>query len=108
MTKMTLKDPFIDEILERSKTLEIRINDGDAARVRVGEVIKLFSSKREVRVRVTRIQRFRNFADTVAQISYARVTRLVGSSEELLSALRRIYPRSAEQKGVLVFTIERA
>lgn len=107
MTKMTLKDPFIDEILDGGKTLEIRINDGNAARIVMGEVIKLFSSKRSVQVRVTRIQRFRDFAATVAQIPYARVTRLVGSAEELLSALRRIYPRSAERKGVIVFTIER-
>ncbi len=108
MISMSIRDFLIDEILDGDKTLEIRINDGDAARVRVGDEIELFSSSREVRVHVTKIRRFRNFTDAVSKIPYHRVSKQLRSADGLLSELQGIYLLSRERKGVLVLTIERA
>ncbi|MBC7234788.1 MAG: ASCH domain-containing protein [Chloroflexi bacterium] len=97
-----IKDEYLGQILAGHKTVEVRVGYSNILRLREGDLLLLNG---EHRYRITRIAHYADFADLLAHEDPATIAPDL-SPEELLPALRAIYPPAKEALGVVALEIE--
>jgi ASC-1-like (ASCH) protein len=90
------------QLFLEGKDLEVYIRDGQPQRVRRGDA--LFIRNRFWR-RVIAIRPYPDFAVMLLTEDYRRIDPRAATSDEVLAALKAMYPAHVERKGVLVFEL---
>ncbi len=102
MTKtLWIKDEYLQQILAGRKTVEVRVAYSNLTRLNPGDHLLLNDAHPFI---IRRIARYTNFEDLLAhEDAHAIAPEL--SPEELLPAMRAIYPPDKEALGVIAIEI---
>ena len=92
-----IKEEYLAQILAGRKTVEVRVAYSNVARLEVGD--RLLLNERHPYV-IRRVGRYAGFEELLAQEDPAAIAPDL-SPEELLDALRAIYPPDKESLGVV-------
>ncbi|MBN1361487.1 MAG: ASCH domain-containing protein [Sedimentisphaerales bacterium] len=98
-----IKDDYLQQILSGRKTVEIRVGYSNITRLEVGDRLLLNDA---YPFRIVRIGQYANFQELLGQEDPALIAPDL-SPDELLDALRAIYPLEKEFLGVVALEIER-
>jgi len=106
---VTLKQQYIRQIKNGSKTVEGRINSGMFLKFRAGDEVRFFCNTDEVTCRVTKITSYNSFRDMLEATGVENCLADVRSLEEGVRIYDNIpgYAAKARQFGVLAIHIER-
>ncbi len=96
-----IKDEYLAEILAGRKTIEVRVAYANIARLQPGDRLRLNDAHAFV---IRRVGRYDSFEALLAHEESGRIAPGMGP-EELLAALRRIYPSDKEALGVIALEI---
>ncbi len=104
MRTMRVKQRFIDQIVKRQKTLEVRIGYGNIKKIRPGERIRLITHKSEQIIRVIDVRVYSSFA---TMLEHEDAKKIVPDSDKskVLNLLKEIYPPDKEKLGVYVLEV---
>lgn len=97
-----IRQPYLQQILAGRKTIEVRVGYTNIARLEVGDFLLLNDQHR---VRIRRIGRYANFEELVANEDPAAIAPDL-PPEDLLLALREIYPPEKEALGAVALEVE--
>lgn len=97
-----IKDEYLEQILEGRKTVEVRVGYRNITRLEVGDRLLLND---EHPFRIVRIGRYASFEELLAHKDPASMAPDL-SRDQLLEALRDIYPPEKEWLGVIALEIE--
>jgi len=97
-----IKEPYLAQILTRQKTIEVRVGYPNILRLRPGSPLRLNDAHP---ARVRRITVYPDFAALVAAEDAARIAPGM-TADELLAALRALYPPDKEALGAVALEIE--
>jgi ASC-1-like (ASCH) protein len=97
-----IKDEYLAQILAGRKTVEVRVSYPNIARLAVGDRLLLND---EHPFCVVRIGRYESFEELLAHEDPATIAPDL-PSEQLLDALRDIYPPEKETLGVIALEVE--
>ncbi len=103
MKTLWIKDEYLRWILDGRKTIEVRVAYSNIARLQVGDHVLLNGQHPFV---IQRIARYANFDELLAHENAQAIAPDL-SREELLAALRKIYPPEKESLGVVALEIAR-
>ena len=98
-----IKDEYLEQILAGRKMVEVRVGYSNITRLEVGDRLLLNG---EHHFRIVRIGRYEGFEDLLAQEDPAAIAPDL-PPEQLLDALRAIYPAEKEALGVIALEVER-
>jgi ASC-1-like (ASCH) protein len=96
-----LKDEYLAAILDGLKTVEVRVAYSNITRLEVGDCLLLNGT---YPFAIHRIGRYGSFADLLAHENHASIAHGV-SPDDLLCALRELYPPDREALGVVALEI---
>jgi ASC-1-like (ASCH) protein len=103
-TTLWIKEQYLQQILRGEKTVEVRVGYPNILRLKAGDAIRL-NDRHAATIR--RVARYHSFDELLeAEDRRAIAPRL--SEEELLSALRSIYPTEKEALGAVALELELA
>jgi ASC-1-like (ASCH) protein len=97
-----IREPYLQQILEGRKTVEIRVAYSNIARLEVGDILRLND---EHPVRIRRIGRYADFAELLRHEDPAAIAPDTPPGE-LLAAIRAIYPPEKESLGAVALEVE--
>lgn len=107
--KMKLQPLSFDEIKAGRKTIEIRLLDDKRKLVKAGDNIVFYKNPNlddNVKVRVEKIQKFKNFNELVNNVDVKLNGNIYKTKKDWLSDLRNFYPKEKEENlGVVCFYI---
>jgi len=103
MKTLWIKEEYLRWILDGRKTIEVRVAYSNIARLKVGDHVMLNEQHPFV---IRRIARYANFNDLLAHENVEAIAFDL-SREELLAALRKIYPPEKESLGVVALELGR-
>jgi ASC-1-like (ASCH) protein len=98
-----IREPYLQQILDGRKTVEVRVAYSNVARLEVGDVLRL-NDRHPVRIR--RIGRYADFEELLRHEDPAAIAPDI-PPEALLAAIRAIYPPEKEALGVVALELER-
>ena len=101
MKTLWIRDEYLRWILDGRKTIEVRVAYSNIVRLQVGDQVLLND---QYPFEIRRIARYANFADLLADENAQAIAPDL-SREELLAALRKIYPQEKESIGVVALEI---
>jgi len=99
-----LKAEYLAHILAGRKTVEVRVGYPTILRLRPGDRLRLND---EHLVTIRRLGHYRDFEELLAHEDTAAIAPDL-SPEELLSALRALYPPEKESLGAIALEVERS
>lgn len=99
-----IKPEYLEEILAGRKTIEVRVGYANIRRLQAGDILLL---NQEHPYRIRRIAVYPNFDDLLAQEPADRIAPGL-SPQELLAALRALYPPEKEALGAVAIELEPA
>ncbi len=102
MKTLWIKDEYLRWILDGRKTIEVRVAYSNIARLKVGDPV-LLNDQHPFMIR--RIARYANFVELLAHENAQAIAPDL-SCDELLAALRKIYPSEKESLGIVALEIE--
>ena len=97
-----IRDEYLHEILRGAKTVEVRVGYPNIVRLRPGDELRLND---RYLVRIRRIARYPGFEALLAAEDPQTIAPHL-SAEELLAALRAIYPAENEALGAVALELE--
>lgn len=97
-----IKDEYMQLILAGRKTIEVRVGYDNVRRLQAGDRLLLNDQHPFV---IRRIGRYASFEELLAREDAAAIAPGV-APEELLAAMRAIYPPQKESLGVVALEIE--
>ena len=97
-----IRDPYLQQILAGRKTVEVRVAYSNVARLEPGDLLRL-NDQQPARVR--RVGRYRSFEELLAAEDPTAIAPDM-PAEELLQALREIYPPEKEALGVIALELD--
>ncbi|MGH3759435.1 ASCH domain-containing protein [Actinophytocola sp.] len=103
--EMGICNRYFDLVATGRKTIEIRVNDSNRKKIKVGSLIRFRCQGDQVLTRVTRVARYANFDEMFDREEVASVNPLT-TREEQLANIRQIYPPEREALGVVAIGIE--
>jgi len=106
--QLNLRKPYLQLIADGLKTIEVRVGYPKMRRIQAGHELTFFSGDETVITHVKRVTEYTSFEDMLDHEDPVAIGGELGESkEELLAAIRDIYPPDKEQLGVLAIEIER-
>ncbi len=99
-----VREPYLGQILAGRKTVEVRVAYSNIARLEVGDVLLLNGRHR---VRIRRIGRYADFARMLEHEDPAAIAPDT-PADDLLAAIRAIYPPEKEALGAVALEVEAA
>lgn len=96
-----VREPYLDQILSRHKTVEVRVGYDNIRRLRPGDQIRLND---EHPVTIRRIGTYTDFEELLAQEDPKAIAPDL-APEKLLGAIRKIYPPEKEALGAVAIEI---
>lgn len=97
-----IREPYLREILSGRKTIEVRVAYANIARLEPGDVLRL-NDRYPVRIR--RIGRYATFEELLRHEDAAAIAPDT-PPEELLAAMRALYPAEKEALGAVALEVE--
>lgn len=97
-----IREPYLEQIVTGSKTVEVRVAYSNIARLEVGDLLRL--NDRHV-ARIRRIARYATFEELLQGEDPGAIAPDL-SPEALLARLREIYTPEKEALGVIALEIE--
>jgi ASC-1-like (ASCH) protein len=97
-----IKEQYLQNILAGDKDIEVRVAYSNIARLQPGDVVRL-NDRYPATIR--RVARYRSFAELLQSEDVARIAPQL-DREQVLSALRAIYPPEKEALGVVALQLE--
>lgn len=97
-----IREPYLEQILAGRKTVEVRVAYSNIARLEAGDILRLNDQHRW---RVRRVGRYDSFEALLAHENPAAIAPDL-PPQDLLPALRDIYPAEKEALGVVALEIE--
>jgi len=97
-----MKQPFLEQILEGLKTIEVRVAYPNISRLRAGDRLLLND---QTPCQIRRIAYYDSFARLLAYEDAAAIAPGV-APERLLQQMREIYPAEKEALGVVALELE--
>jgi ASC-1-like (ASCH) protein len=97
-----IRQPYLQQILSGRKTIEVRVAYSNISRLEAGDYLRLND---EHRVRIRRIGRYASFEDMLAHEQASAIAPDL-PPEQLLPALREIYPAEKEALGAIALEVE--
>jgi ASC-1-like (ASCH) protein len=105
---MNLKKPYFDLVAEGTKTVEVRVAYASMKKIQAGWEILFHSGAEQCLTKVVEIHAYQSFDDMLDQEDMHAIGGQLGESrQELLRAIRDIYPPEKEALGVLALHIQR-
>lgn len=103
----TLKNVYLNQIKSGQKTIEGRINSGMFLRVQEGDKFRFFSNNDEVNCTITKINKYKSFAEMLQAEGYKKCLPNVSTLEAAVKAYSVIpgYDERASRSGVLALHI---
>jgi ASC-1-like (ASCH) protein len=105
MRTMRIRKPYLDQIRDGRKTLEVRVGYPGILKIGAGEAVEMIAGDERVVVRVKEVRRYGSFEEMLAAEPAGRIAPEIASREELLRAIREIYPPDRERLGVVVLDV---
>ncbi len=96
-----IREPYLEQILAGRKRVEVRVAYSNITRLQVGDVLRL-NDRHPVPIR--RIARYRSFEELLAAEDPSAIAPDL-APEDLLQALREIYPPEKEALGVIALEL---
>lgn len=97
-----VREPYLEQILAGRKTVEVRVAYSNVARLEVGDVLRLND---EHPVRIRRVGRYADFEELLRHKDPAAIAPDT-PPEELLAAIRAVYPPEKETLGAVALEVE--
>jgi ASC-1-like (ASCH) protein len=97
-----IREPYLQQILAGRKTVEVRVGYANLLRLEPGDILRL-NDQHPVRIR--RIGRYASFEELLRQEDPRAIAPDI-PPEELLPAIRAIYPPEKEALGVVALEVE--
>jgi ASC-1-like (ASCH) protein len=104
MKTLWIRDHYLEQILAGRKTVEVRVAYANIARLQAGDEL-LLNGRHPYRIH--RVTTYPDFQTLLANEDPAAIAPDL-AEEELLAALRGIYPREREALGAVALEIEPA
>jgi ASC-1-like (ASCH) protein len=106
---MSIYRKYLRLIADGRKTVEVRVGYPSMRRIRPGDRIRFVSGDEECLTRVTRVTEYPSFEAMLDHEDAASIgADEFETREELLAAIRKIYPPDKEALGVLAIAVELA
>jgi ASC-1-like (ASCH) protein len=96
-----IREEYLDWILQGRKSVEVRVGYSNIARLETGDVLLL---NEQQPYEIKRIGRYASFEDLLAHEDPSTIAPDL-TREELLEALRALYPAEKEALGVIALEI---
>lgn len=99
-----IREPYLQQILEGRKTIEVRVGYENIRRLRVGDLLRLND------LHLYRIRRVAFYPDFEALLAHEPAAAIAPDlpADSLLAALRDLYPPEKEALGAVALEIEPA
>jgi ASC-1-like (ASCH) protein len=104
MKTLWIKEEYLAWILAGRKTVEVRVGYSNIARLKAGDQLLL---NEQHLFTIQRVGHYANFEDLLAHENPAAIAPDL-TADELLAALRQIYPAEKEALGVVALEIAAA
>ncbi len=101
MKTLWVKDEYLQQILAGRKTVEVRVGYSNILRLRPGDLLRLNDQHL---FEIRRIGRYRDFEELLAHEDPGAIAPGL-PRDELLEAMRRIYPPEKEALGAVALEI---
>lgn len=102
MKTLFVKKKFLDLILAKKKSVEVRVCYPSLKKLKTGNTI-LFNRKHPFKIK--RISKYKNFRDLLENENPDKI-HPGKTKEELLEELKRLYPPEKETLGVMAIEVE--
>ncbi|GAA2339151.1 MULTISPECIES: ASCH domain-containing protein [Streptomyces] len=103
---LNIRKPYFDLISQGTKTIEIRVGYPKIRKFKPGDLLCFISGDATVQTRVTAITEYRSFEEMLDAEESAAIGGHSMTRDELLAAIREIYPAEKEALGAFAIHIE--
>lgn len=105
--RLNLRKPYLKLIVDGIKTVEVRVGYPKMRRIQAGHELTFISGDDTITTRVKRVTEYGSFEELLDHEDAVTIGGDLGESrDELLAAIREIYPPDKEKLGVLAIQIE--
>jgi ASC-1-like (ASCH) protein len=105
--ELNIRAEYLKLITDGVKTVEVRVGYPRMRAIHPGQDLTFVSGDQRVPSRVKRVTEYGSFEDMLSHEDMRAIGGELGESrEELLAAIRNIYPPEKERLGVLAIEIE--
>lgn len=108
--KMGLYKEYFNSIRNGMKRVEVRLNDEKRRKINIGDIIEFVDGNNpaeKLRVKVTRLRKYKNFKDMYSDIPLADFDCKDWSMKEVIDGTYEIYTKEQENEwGTLAINIE--
>jgi ASC-1-like (ASCH) protein/GNAT superfamily N-acetyltransferase len=105
MRFIRVKQRFLKEIRDGTKTLEVRVGYENIKAIQRGERIRFISGSEEQIIRIRDVRHYPDFDEMLSKEDASRIASGL-SKDAVRSLLKEIYPENKEKLGVIVFDIQ--
>ncbi len=106
-SEINIRMPYLKLIEDGTKTVEVRVGYRRMRTIRAGQELTFVSGDRRVPTRVIRVTEYPSFEAMLDSEDARSIGGDLGESrEQLLAAIRDIYPPEKERLGVLAIEVE--
>lgn len=102
---MHLRQPYLDRIASRAKTVEVRVAYESRRDLAPGQLIRFEAGEASVLTRIVRVGRYASFSDMLDHEEVFAISGTDESREEVLAAIRELYDEEKESLGVLALEL---
>lgn len=107
--ELNIRMPYLRLIEDGIKTVEVRVGYPRMRTIQEGQELIFTSGDRRVPARVTRVTEYPSFEAMLDNEDHRAIGGELGESrDDLLAAIREIYPPDKERLGVLAIEVERS
>jgi ASC-1-like (ASCH) protein len=105
--ELNIRRPYLQLIEDGVKNVEVRVGYSSMRKIHAGQELTFVSGEHKVMTRVVRVTQYPTFETMLDHEDPRSIGGEIGESrEELLNAIRDIYPPEKERLGVLAIQIQ--
>ncbi|ANW21984.1 ASCH domain-containing protein [Streptomyces clavuligerus] len=97
---LTIRKPYLDLIASGAKTIEVRVGYPKIRRFAPGDILTIICADESVTTRITAVREYESFAAMVDAEDAAAIGGPGMTHDQLVAAIRSIYPPEKEALGV--------
>ncbi len=102
--KIPIYKKYFDMIVNREKTLEIRVAYNSLKSLKEGDILVFINKSKIIRTKIIRISNYYSFSEMLKSEDIKKINPYETYDEQLHS-IKNIYPPIKEKLGVIVFEI---
>lgn len=104
---LNIRKPYFDLIATGAKTIEVRVGYPKIRRVRAGDTLRITCADESLTARVTTVEEYGSFTAMLDAEDPAAIGGPDMTHDELVAAIRDIYPPGKEALGVFALHLSR-